>query len=399
MNSRIFAVGAALVIAGCGGAEMETGTAAPRPEPPDTALLGAEAVRIAGLRTEPVRLAPWHDAWSGPARLTLDPEATQPLGAIVEGLVTQVYALPGERVRAGQVLVSLHSHEMLDALAADAAARAALARADNAVALAVSVAARAERLQSGKALSLAELERARADAVQASALRNAAAAEADRAAAIVEHLTGSGPVPAGTSPHEALVRSPIDGVVVSREVQPGQVVVVGAPLLTVSRVTSLELVLNLPEGAVSAVAPGTEARFTVQAAPEREWVATVTRVAPAIDAVTRTVEVRARVNDPARELRAEMFATARVQGPGSSTVLTVPTAALQTIDGETVVLIAEQRAEGIHVRAAPVVIGRRTAQLVEVLDGVAEGTPVVIEGAAIARAEILRRREAGSDQQ
>jgi len=401
MNGRslvpIAAAALAFMTAACG-AEADADPPASLAAVPDTALLGAQAVRIAGLRVAPVTAAPWRDEWSGPARLVLDPVVTQPLGAIVEGRVMRVLAQPGDRVSAGQVLVTIHSHEMLDARAAQAAANAALVRAESEARLAESAAARAERLYAGKAMSVADLERARAAAVDAQALRFAAAAESERARQLLAHLTGNGPVPEGVTAHEALVRSPLDGVVVSREAQPGQVAVVGSPLITVSRTSSLQLVVNLPEGAVGAAAPGAEVHFTVQADPRGEWDAVVTRVSPAIDVPTRTVEVLAQVEDPTGELRPEMFATARVRGPGGDTVLTVPAGAVQTLDGDTVLVVAQQRGEGVHVRAAPVRIGRRNAEVAEVLTGVEEGQAVVVEGAAIARAEILRRREAGSEE-
>ncbi len=399
MNNRSLMLLPVLALAAVAcGPEVDAAPAVSAEVVPDTALLGAEAVRIAGLRVEPVSATSWHDEWSGPARLALDPAVTQALGAIVEGRVMRVLVQPGERVRAGQVLVTLHSHEMLDALAANAAARATLIRAESDARLAESGAARAERLYAGKALSLVDLERARAALVDAEALRLAAAAEAERAEEMLRHLTGDGPAPEGVSPHEVLVRSPLDGTVVSREAQPGQVVVVGAQLLTVSGTSRLQLILHLPEAALGAAAPGAEVRFSVQAYTGREWSAAVTRVAPTIDPTTRTVEVLAQVNDPAGELRPEMFATASVRGPGTSAVLTVPAAAVQTLDGDTVLVVAEQRGEGVHVQTVPVRIGRRTAEVAEVLSGVEEGTTVVVEGAAIARAEIMRRREAGSEE-
>jgi cobalt-zinc-cadmium efflux system membrane fusion protein len=390
---------AALSAACTGGGADAAPLAAPAAPaaPADTALLGAEAVRIAGLRVEPVRAAAWRDEWSGPGRLALDPSVTQPLGAIVEGRVVRVLALPGDTVRAGEVLVTLHSHEMLDALGARATARAGLVRAENDARLAASAAERAERLYQGRAASLAELERARAARVDAEALCLAAAAEERRATALVAHLLGEGPVPAGVEPHEVLVRSPMEGVVVDRAAQPGEVVVVGAPLLTVSRLSQLQLVLHLPDGALAAVAPGATVHFTVRAEPGRDWTAEVTRVAPAVDAATRTVEVLARVSDPGGALRPEMFASARVEGPGGSPVLVVPAAAVQAMDGDTVLVVAEPRGEGLRIRAVPVRIGRRTSSRAEVLGGVVEGTPVVVAGAAVARAEILRRREAGAE--
>jgi cobalt-zinc-cadmium efflux system membrane fusion protein len=384
--------------ASCAGGEVDAAPTTATAAPPDTALLGAAALRISGIKVEPVRAIPWRDEWTGPGRLALDPGVTQPLGAPVEGRVVRVLVIPGDRVTAGQVLATLHSHEMLDALAARAAAGAALARAENDLGLATSVAARAERLHAAKAASVAEVERARAAVVDGEAIRRAAAAESDRATEMVAHLVGRGPVPAGVESHEVLIRSPMDGVVVARVAQPGEVVVVGAPLLTVSKLSRLQLVLRLPDSAIATVISGAEVRFTVKAYPGREWAARVTRVAPTIDPVTRTLEVLASVSDSSGEMRPEMFATVHVAAPGAAPTLALPAGAVQTLDGDTVVIAATQVGEGLRLRAVPVRIGRRTEMMAEVLSGATEGTGVVVEGAAIARAEIMRRREAGSEE-
>ena len=99
------------------------------PAPPaavrDTALLSLDAARLAGLVIAPSESLPWRDVWTAPARLTLDPLETQSLGAIAEGRVTRVLARPGDRVTRGQVLVAVHSHEMMDAVSALAKATAA----------------------------------------------------------------------------------------------------------------------------------------------------------------------------------------------------------------------------------------------------------------------------------
>ena len=71
-------------------------------------------------------------------------------------------------------------------------------------------------------------------------------------------------------------------------------------------------------------------------------------------------------------------------------VLTIPATAVQALDGDTVVIVAAPRGSGLHVEALPVRIGRRSADVAEVIDGVREGTLVVTTGAAIARAEIVR---------
>jgi hypothetical protein len=92
-----------------------------------------------------------------------------------------------------------------------------------------------------------------------------------------------------------------------------------------------------------------------------------------------------------------MFAMVALTGRPGSGVLTVPSSAVQALDGDTVVIAAAPRGSGLHVEAIPVRIGRRTAELAEVIAGVQEGALVVTTGATIARAEIVRA--AGAEEQ
>ena len=183
----------------------------------DTALLSLDAARLAGLVIAPSESLAWRDVWTAPARLTLDPLETQALGAIAEGRVTRVLARLGDRVTKGQVLVAVHSHEMMDAVSALAKATAAEGQASAERALAESAAIRAERLYAIKALSLADLERARTALTQAKSVELQARAELDRVRAVRSHLVGTGPVPPGTDEHEVLVRSTLDGFVVGSD--------------------------------------------------------------------------------------------------------------------------------------------------------------------------------------
>jgi multidrug efflux pump subunit AcrA (membrane-fusion protein) len=147
-----------------GGAKVAPASAAATTVTPprDTAFLTAESLRISGIAAQPIQRVAWRDAWQLPARLVLDPTSTQALGSIVEGRVTQVRVQPGDRVRRGQVLVTIHSHELTAAHNDLAQAAAGRAEAENAAQLAATASARAERLYAAQAGSLADLERARA---------------------------------------------------------------------------------------------------------------------------------------------------------------------------------------------------------------------------------------------
>ncbi len=358
----------------------------------DTALLGARTVQIANFELVPVRRVAWRDATPVPARLVLAPTGTQRLGAIAEGRVTRVQVLAGDYVREGDVLVRIHSHEMMDARARLAQARIARQQADADVRLAQSQADRAERLHTARALALADLERARTHLLDVQSRRDVAQAELERALAYEEHLQGDGPLPKDYDEHEVLVRSPIDGVVVSREAQEGVVVTVGAPLLTVSRTRDLWLLAQVPEQAAEAARVGSELSFTVASVPGRVFTASVLRVAPIVDSITRTIELQAAVRGQDPALRAEQYATAELLTAAGPPVLVVPTAALQTVDGDTVVITADRRGEGLKLETVRVRVGRRTASFAELLAGADTTRPVVVSGAAIAKAEILKRR-------
>ena len=361
---------------------------------PDTALLTPEAARVAGFATDTARRVPWRATWATPARLMLDPTTTQPLGSIVEGRVVRVLAQPGDAVRRGQVLVILHSDEMLDARNRLAQARATRAQTVSSVRFAQLSVARAERLYAAKAGSLADLERARSALADAQGEARRAEAELSYAQEYVAHLVGDGPVPPGVDEHEVLVRAPFDGVVTARDAQAGVVVAVGAPLVTVGRLGALVLALRLPEQALGAAHRGATVRFTVPAYPKRVFDAKVVRVAPALDSASRTAEVLAAVPNARGELRAEMTAAAELLGPAGDPTLAVPDAAVQEFQGDTVVVTQRPGPKGgIVLQAVRVRPGRRAQGLAEVVAGLAPGDAVVTGGAGIAKAEIQRRRD------
>jgi multidrug efflux pump subunit AcrA (membrane-fusion protein) len=87
-----------------------------------------------------------------------------------------------------------------------------------------------------------------------------------------------------------------------------------------------------------------------------------------------------------------MYASAELLGPPNAKTLVVPSSAIQTLEGDTVVIAARPCDDGIELEAVRVRVGRHTAEQAEILSGLVAGTPVVSEGASVAKAELLRRR-------
>ncbi len=381
----LVAIPLVLVSAACGGdaAVASAGQEAVA----DTALVNAEALRIGGFTLVAAAEEPWRDAWHLPGRVSSDPASVQALGSLVEGRVLEIRVFPGDRVKAGDVLVAIHSHEMMDAQQRLIAARAAAMSADSNASVAAQTAARAERLLAAKAIALADAERLRAASTTAAATRDAAQAELARAEGYMKHLVGDGDT-GGADEHAALVRAPFDGVITSRNVMPGQVVLVSQPLVGMARDASLGVLLRLPEEALAAVGQGEALRFTVPAYPGRSFDARVTRISPVVDSVSRAIELWARASgDAQRLLRAEMTADAELLGVGSGRALSVPAEAVQLFEGDTVVIRGTRLGEGMLLEALRVRIGRRSGVRAEILEGLSAGDSVVTRGAAVAKAE------------
>jgi membrane fusion protein, heavy metal efflux system len=387
-------LGSLVLLASACGADAE-------PEAPvvaaqlDTALLGAESVAIGGFTLDTARLAPWTATGMAPARVVLDPARHQTLGSIVEGRVSEVYVRVGDAVRAGDILVAIHSHEIMDARAglvrAETQLRSARAERD-----AAEIARqRAERLLTAKAASQAEVERAVVLATSSAAMLEEAEAEAVRARGLIEHLLGDGPLPDHLDPHDVLIRAPISGMIVERSVIPGQVVLPGEPLVAVADPRALQLELRLTDRQLDGIVPGAAITFTLVGESSDAAVgrAVVSRVSPVVDDATRSTVVIANITNAPPGTRAERFATAQLSGLGGPEVLRVPVTAVQALAGDTIVILAEQRGEGLHIAAAPVRVGRRDAMFAEILVGLDAGQVIIAHGATIARAELLKRRQ------
>lgn len=109
------------------------------------------------------------------------------------------------------------------------------------------------------------------------------------------------------------------------------------PLVTVGDPRRLQLQLHLAENAATGIDVGSVVRYALSDAPSVTHTARVTRIAPTIDTLTRTVEVVARP-EAVSPARAESFVQAQVLGQGTKPALVVPIGAIQAIGSEMVVL-------------------------------------------------------------
>lgn len=175
---------------------------------------------------------------------------------------------------------------------------------------------------------------------------------------------------------DARIEAPFEGIVTRRLVSVGQFVGRGQVLASLVRVEPLEVVFHVPERFVGRLSLGQGIEFRDAPGGTAETAAIV-YVSPRLDASTRTLEVKARLDNRQGTLRPGMFGRVRLTVNVSPEACVIPAAAV-TLSAEgsrVVVMNAEDRAEFRAVTA-----GRRVDGLVEITEGLAAGERVVVEG-------------------
>lgn len=173
-----------------------------------------------------------------------------------------------------------------------------------------------------------------------------------------------------------LIRAPFDGRVGLRRASAGAVVQPGTPLTTLDAVDPIALRFAVPEAEMGRLRPGAPVEATGPAFPGRRFEGRVHALDGRVDPATRTLEVEARLPNPEGELRPGMLMNLRVTAERVAEAVTVPPRAVQ-LRGATHFVYRERdgKAERAEVR-----IGAREAERMEILEGIAPGDRVVVEG-------------------
>lgn len=262
---------------------------------------------------------------------TVQPVNQVDVGSELSGIIENVYVDFNDRVTRGQVLARLDTERLTaQVIEARASLESARAKQEEAKATVVETRLRYERCQklaarqlcTGEELDTTLAGRARAKAAEASAKAQVAVAQA----ALEANETNLA---------KAEIRSPIDGLVLKRQIEPGQTVAASlqAPVLftLAEDLTHMELHVAVDEADVGKVAEGQSALFTVDAYPERSFPARITQVrfAPQTLEGVVTYETVLLVDNSDLSLRPGMTATAVITVQQLQAVVLVPNAALR----------------------------------------------------------------------
>jgi HlyD family secretion protein len=265
---------------------------------------------------------------------TLTPVNEVEVGSEVSGTIKTVDVDYNDKVAVGQVLARIETSKLAaQLLQSEAALEAAQAKALEAEATLTEAAAQLTRLQQvrqlsgGKVPSQYEYGAQEAAVARARANLSSAQAEVSRARATLSVNQ--------SDLKKAVIYSPVNGVVLSRQIEPGQTVAASfeSPVLfrLAEDLTRLELQVDVDEADVGQVRQGQQATFTVDAYPDKRFPAAVTQVRYSSKTtegvVTYTTVLKVMNEDLA--LRPGMTATAVITTNQVEDALLVPVAALR----------------------------------------------------------------------
>lgn len=265
------------------------------------------------------------------------------------GIVESINFKNGQSVSVGDLLVQLDiGVEAAQLKSAQASAR-----------LAEVEFARAERLRKSGNVPQNALDRAIADLDRSNA-------EVENIQAVIDRKT---------------IRAPFSGKVGIRQINLGQYVAIGAPLVSLQANEKVYVNFTLPQQALSKVDTGMTLSLKSDAFPDRSFEGSVTAISPLIDPVTRTVELQGTLDNPDGTLRSGLYVQVELDLPEEDKVIAVPATAIIYAPYGNSIYVVEKNEDGALVAVQKFIrTGRSLGDFVSVKKGLAIGDEVVSAG-------------------
>jgi len=299
---------------------------------------------------------------------TVHAKETATISAQMPGTIRQVLVQAGDRVRAGQLLVTLDDSAMRSDLNRATAAQMAVEKqqmaAQASATLAAGTLARYQELKNEKSVSPQEFDevqqRSEASQLQLQALQ-AQGSEAKAAVAGARTQLGY-----------MQLRAPFAGIVTARMADPGTLATPGTPLLQVDRDGPLQLYTSVDESLIGSVRLGMKLPVSIEGMGTADAAAVVGQIVPAADPSSRSFLVK--LDLPAsKQLRAGMYGTANLPGTVRSVILAPQSAVVMR---GSLACVYALDADGVA-QLRYITLGNRHGDEVEVLSGVAAGETLV----------------------
>ncbi len=297
-----------------------------------------------------VKQADWQPMLSAVG--SISPVQGAMISAELAGTVAEINFQSGSLVKKGEVLLKL------DASAEEAQLRSAAADAE----LAKNDLDRARGLSERKVISVAEF-----DAAQSKYTQKKGAVE--NMQSIID---------------KKQIRAPFDGTAGIRAVNPGQMVKVGDPLVSLQALGQVFVDFSLPQQQLADVKTGLTVKVTTDAVPDREFEGTLTAVNSSIDPATRNVSLQATLDN--QDNASGMFGRVKVLLPQKHPTLFIPATAVSYAPYGNSVFVIEKKSdektkqENLILRQQFIRTGETRGDFVAVTDGLKANEQVVSSG-------------------
>ncbi len=298
----------------------------------------------------------------------------------LQGRVVEVRAHLGDRVKAGDTLLIIDSPDITQAYSEFVKEASELEFSTRGYEL-------AKELYQTKALALKDLKQAENDLIKARAEFRRAK---ERLLSLrVPSIELDKPLAQQRITSRFEMKSPLTGTVVERTVTPGQSVSAdaGQVLFTVADLDRLQVVADVYERDLALVKVSQVARVNVEAYPDADFAAVVAAIGDVVDPNTRTIKVRAWVDNQDHRLKPEMFARLRLDIGDANPFLTIPKEAVVEVDGKYFVYLVESPDKYVK---REVRVSNVSSDMVRVLQGLSPGQRIVTKGAVLVKGQEVK---------
>ena len=369
MRASLFLCLALSYLAAC----HDAAPAAPAAPPPGESWLTEAQVKEAHMTVAPVGESEIGATVVTSGRITFDDVRVAHIFSPVTGRVVNLAAQLGARVKKGDPLASIESPDLGVASSDLDKARADLTAAKHDL-------DRQKALYEAHAGAQRDFETAEDNFAKAKA-------EFERAQQKTKLLLRRDGASAVSQ--EYMLRSPIDGEVIARTVNPGMEVQgqysggnPAAELFTVGELDTVWVLGDIFEMDLGRVKTGQQVEVTLVAYPGQTFTGTVDWVSQALDPTTRTAKIRCTIKNLENKLKPEMFATMAIHAAGVK-ALAVPRPSVFKLGGKTVVFveIGKTQLGQLRFERRPVVVDEdESGDLIPVLHGLQAGEHIVVSG-------------------
>jgi len=297
---------------------------------PSAITVSLDKIQKAGVRTEKAALRVLSEPLRVPGAIQLDERRERSVTMRAEAFIETVYAgATGQRVKAGEPLFRFYSPQVTQAIV-DYRLAAAGGKKD----------------------------------VGARKLRNLGLTDS-----FIKTIPATGEVPLALD-----WPSPVEGVVMIKNVVTGGRAMPGDELYRLSDISVVWVIAEVPESDIGRITTSAPASITVRAFPGETFKGKVAFVLPELKAETRTAQVRIELPNPDFRLLHRMYADVTIETGQQEPVLAIPASAV--IDSGTRRVAILEQGEG-RFRPVPVRLGRRSSDYVEVREGLKAGDSIV----------------------